>query len=755
MKYLITLFFILLQTPVFSAQQSTPVLFPYPEKVTWHKEHFKVNRHTSFYANDERARKSALLFSKKIQPTTGYLFPFSDQLKSNQVRFIIDTKISHDEGYTLEVLSEVVTLKASSEKGLFYASQTLRQLLNRDIETKTPINRSFWPIQGVTITDKPAFKYRGMHLDVSRHFYDIDFIKKYIDWLSHHKFNKFQWHLTDDQGWRIEINAYPKLTEIGSKRSKTVVGHTYDYQPIYDDLPHRGFYTQAQIKEVVEYAKQKHVEIIPEIDIPGHSTAIIAAYPELSCHGNNVNVESHFGIFEQVLCPSNKTMTFLASVYREVADLFPSKYIHIGGDEVIKKQWLQSAQVQSLMQDLNITTGEQLQSYFIHQVTSILTSLGKTAVGWDEILEGGAPNTALITSWRGTEGGIQAAKRGNNVVMTPYQFTYFDAYQSRSIEEPKAIHGFLPIEKVYQFQVVPEQLTPEQSRHIIGVQGALWTEYIKTEQHVQYMIFPRIAALAEVAWSTNKSWQRFSKQLDRLTERYHAMGVNSSDAYLVPWVEKVKATSNKVDILFSQLNEQRELVVEQENKKNGEKNHLFNSVITVSDAKLHTIKAYTQSDDNQSKPVQITVAPHKTIHKKITFKYAPAKNTEHRINDGIFAYDQYYDVNNFTVFQGVNLDAVINFNQKEQVSRVVFGIDAGRHRQLVPPESIEIHSSVDGNKWQLVKLLSDKDINGPLVDIRFTTINTQFLRVVAINKKQSLDPQIPLLPLYVDEIAVF
>ncbi|WP_286232510.1 beta-N-acetylhexosaminidase [Thalassotalea sediminis] len=755
MKYLIALIFIIFKSPAFAAQHKLPVLFPYPEEVRWQSGHFSLNSRTSIYVNEKGAHATAMLFSQEVQPTTGYLFPLSETPKKNQLRFVIDKTISHLEGYTIDVTDNIVLLKASTPKGLFYASQTLRQLLDADIETKTPINRSAWLIPNVIIKDKPAHQYRGMHLDVSRHFYDVDFVKRYIDWLSHHKFNKFQWHLTDDQGWRIEIKSFPRLTSIGSARNKTVVGHTYDYQPLYDDLPHRGFYTQAQIKEIVEYAAIRHVEVIPEIDVPGHSTAILAAYPEFSCHGNNISVESHFGIFEQVLCPTEKTMNFLADVFQEVASLFPSKYIHIGGDEVIKKQWLESNSVQKLMRTLNITSGEQLQSYFIHRVTNILTELDKVAVGWDEILEGGAPNTALITSWRGTEGGIEAAKRGNKVVMTPYQFTYFDAYQSRSIDEPKAIHGFLPIEKVYQFNVMPEQLTPEQRQNIIGVQGALWTEYIKTEQHAQYMIFPRLAALAEVAWSTNKSWARFNEQLAALSDRYHAMGINSSKSYLVPWVKKVNATTKQVSVSFAQLNKERQLVIEHDNNTNNSRTYANVQTIDVSGARLHTIKAHTRNKGERSKSVHLTVAPHKAINKPISFKYAPVENTAHRINDGIFAFDQYYDVNKYTIFEAKNLDAVINFEEITQVFRVVFGIDAGRHRQLVPPESVEIHSSVDGINWQLIKMLSNNDIHGPVIDITFTTIATQYLRVVAVNKKQSLDAQIPLLPLYIDEIAVF
>lgn len=741
---------------MFAKQHTKPVLFPFPQEVSWKTGSFKLNRHTSIYISDKKADSAASLFSKQIQPATGYLLPLQKAINDNQLRFIVDTEISHDEGYTIEVTKQFIVLKASHEKGFFYATQTLRQLLNGEIETKTPINRVAWLVPNVLITDKPAYQYRGMHLDVSRHFYDVDFIKQYIDWLAHHKFNKFQWHLTDDQGWRIEIKSYPKLTEIGSERSKTVVGHTYDYQPLYDDLPHRGFYTQAQIKEVVEYAKKRHIEIIPEIDIPGHSTAIIAAYPEFSCHGKRTSVESHFGIFEQVLCPTENTMAFLKDVYQEVAALFPSKYIHIGGDEVIKKQWLKSAQVQQLMEQLKITTGEQLQSYFIHEVTNILTALDKTAVGWDEILEGGAPSSALITSWRGTKGGIEAAKRGNKVVMTPYQFTYFDAYQSRSVDEPKAIHGFLPIEKVYQFNVTPEQLTQAQRKNVIGVQGALWTEYIKSEQHAQYMIFPRLAALAEVAWSTNKNWNRFNQHLDELTQRYQAMRINSSESYLVPWITQVNAHKNNISVAFAQLNAHRQLIIELSNETTHESQTFTNkNVIEVNQAKLHTLKAYTKGTETRSKPVSITVAPHKAVNKPITFKYAPIESTAHRINDGVFAYDQYYDVNKFTIFNGKDLDAVINFEQPEQIKRVVLGIDAGRHRQLVPPDSIEVHTSIDGMNWHLVKMLSDKEINGPLIDITFTAINSQFLRIVAVNKKQSLDPQIPLLPLYIDEIAVF
>lgn len=739
------------------AKTHYPPLFPYPTQVEWQQGQFKLNSQTKIYLSSNVGKHAAQELSSFLQPPTGYLFEQAQSPAQNQVRFQ-HVQGMENEAYRLHVGGNEIVIESSSEEGMFYGVQTLRQLMPKDVESRMPINKVYWSIPQVNISDQPKFTYRGMHLDVSRHFYPVSFVKQYIDWLAFHKFNKFQWHLTDDQGWRIEIKAFPKLTSIGGKRAHTVVGHTYDYKTLFDGKVHQGFYTQEQIRDVVEYAKARHIEVIPEIDVPGHSSAILAAYPELSCHKQSVNVEGQFGIFPQVLCPTDETFEFLDKVFAEVSALFPSKLLHIGGDEVIKEQWLDSPFVQQLMVKENLTSGDDVQSYFIQQVAKLLNKYGKTLVGWDEILASGAPNNAVITSWQGIEGGINASKRGHQAIMTPYEFTYFDAYQSRSVEEPKAIHGFLPIDKVYGYQVVPNDLTTEQKQLIIGVQGALWTEYIKTPRHAEYMVFPRLSALANVAWGNNDNWPRFQQNLPNIIRRYQAMNINASRSFLTPNIRIEEATptrmllnitpgfsQSKLNVLANDAMSDTEQIKSLNIDNNGK----------VELNAMKTIKVQAQYKDMLSLPLTLTVTPHKAIGKKITFKNQPSGDSKVKINDGVFAYDQYYDVNQFAVFYGEDMEAIIDFEHNESVSQIIMGINAGRHRQLVPPESIAVYYSNDGQQWQQVKYINGVEVEQPVIRLNFDTISARYVKVIAKNKKQSFDKQIPLLPLYIDEIAVF
>ncbi len=748
-----------------TAQENT--LFPQPQQVNWGNDSFTLNNDSLFTYNNSEAKKIAQYFSQFIQPVTGYkpqliaADSIDEQVNSplNVIEFKLLMTNKPTESYQLKVSKKRVTLSANSASGLFYAAQTLRQLLPAEIESRMPINKTQWLIPSVDIIDAPRFKHRGMHLDVSRHFFDIAFVKRYIDWLAFHKLNYFQWHLTDDQGWRIDIKQFPKLTRIGGYREQTIAGHTYDFQSLFDNKPHGGYYTQAQIKEVVAYAKAQHIEIIPEIDIPGHSTAFLAAYPEYSCHQSPIKVEPRFGIFEQALCPTEETFTMLTKVYTEIADLFPSKYIHIGGDEVIKKQWLESDFVQQLMKTQGLKSGEEVQSYFIKRVSNIITGLNKTLIGWDEILEGGIAKDAVIMSWRGTEGGVAASKAGHDVIMSPYQYTYFDAYQSRSINEPKAIHGFLPLKMVYDYNPVPANLALEHQDHILGAQGALWTEYIKTPRHAEYMLFPRLSALAEVLWTQpeNKSWPRYSTKVTNIIERYQHMGLN-------PSTSAFNGTAQVNVVGEGELNLSLNADISGQNifyTRNGsapalssDSTFLYKKPIEITNQT--TIRFSTESTMKgiPSNDIRVDLAPHKALAKKITF-VTPPKTGAERLLDGVMAYQQYYNVEDFAVFYDEDLDAVIDFDKPTAFSQVQLGIDTGRHRQLHPPQSVQIFASNDGVTWQSLSVLSSAQIKGPLLTINFPEVNKQFIRVVAINAKNSADPQIPKLPLYIDEIAVY
>jgi len=387
-----------------------------------------------------------------------------------------------------------------------------------------------WSLPHVGIVDAPRFSYRGLHLDVGRHFFDVDFVKRYIDTLSRYKLNVFHWHLTEDQGWRIEIDAYPRLTEVGAWRRETVVEKNLDPY-IGDGIPHGGFYTKDEIREVIAYAAERHVTVIPEIDIPGHAGAILASYPELGCHDGPYEVKTTWGIQEDILCPSEATFDFLYTVLDEVAALFPSPYIHIGGDEVPKKQWEESPLAQEVMRREGLADEKELQSWFIRRVEQHLNSRGKKLIGWNEILEGGLAPRATVMSWQGESGGIEAARMGHDVIMTPTDYMYFDFYQGDPDTEPLAMNWaqrIIPLDTVYVYDPIPEELTAEEARHILGAQGNVWTEYMSTPEYVEYMAFPRALALAEVNWTPleSRNLDDFYNRLARNLLHLERMGVN-------------------------------------------------------------------------------------------------------------------------------------------------------------------------------------------------------------------------------------
>jgi hexosaminidase len=421
-----------------------------------------------------------------------------------------------EEGYELSVKPDRVLITAYKPAGVFYACQTLLQLLPAEIESKAPVQGMTWTIPQVEIQDKPRFSWRGMHLDVCRHFMPTEFVKKYIDLLAAYKLNVFHWHLTEDQGWRIEIKQYPQLTDIGAWRVEN--GERYG-----------GYYTQAEIRDVVEYARQRYITVVPEIEMPGHALAALAAYPELSCTGGPFTVATTWGIFEDVYCAGNEhTFEFLENVLAEVIDLFPSQYVHIGGDECPKSRWKTCPKCQARIAAEGLQNEEELQSYVIRRIEQFLLAQNRRLIGWDEILEGGLAPEATVMSWRGTEGGIVAAQLGHDVVMSPQSHCYFDHYQFENHDqEPKAIGGYTPLEKVYAYEPIPSELTAEQAQHVLGAQANMWTEYMPTPEHVEYMLLPRLCALAEVVWSAQE--QRNLKDfLGRVTAhyaRFETMGV--------------------------------------------------------------------------------------------------------------------------------------------------------------------------------------------------------------------------------------
>jgi hexosaminidase len=435
------------------------------------------------------------------------------------------------EGYRLDVTPSGVIARAAQPAGLFYAIQTIRQLLPPAIFADTVATGVTWTMPAVSIEDRPRFPWRGGHLDVGRHFMPPEFVKKYIDLLALHKMNSFHWHLTEDQGWRLEIKKYPRLTEVGAWRKQTIVGRQLrdSTRWRFDGERHGGFYTQAEARDIVAYAAERFVNVVPEIEMPGHASAAIAAYPELGVTGKPIEVATRWGVFDDILNAEPSTIAFMQDVLTEVLSIFPSRYIHVGGDEADKTKWKASPRIQARIRELGLKNEGELQSWFIRQMDAFLTERGRRLVGWDEILEGGLAPNATVMSWRGRRGGIAAARAGHDVVMTPTTHTYFDYYQSRNrSKEPQAFPAFLPLDTVYAFEPVPATLEARHAKHILGAQGQVWTEYIPTPKQVEYMAYPRMTALAEVLWTPRerKSWPSFRERLSVHLQRLDALDVN-------------------------------------------------------------------------------------------------------------------------------------------------------------------------------------------------------------------------------------
>ena len=519
-----------------STQDTTLSVIPRPVQMTRTAATFTLTPGTAI-VTDRSTYDIGIQLADWLQPATGYRLAVVGATGSGgqMISLRLDPTLARlgDEGYRLTVTRSRITIRAYRPAGAFYAVETLRQLLPPQIFREALVDSVKWTVPGVEIEDQPRFGWRGAHLDVSRSFMPKEFVKKYVDLLALHKLNRFHWHLTDDQGWRIEIKKYPKLTTVGAWRRGTLIGVQNQYRDtlswVYDSVRHGGFYTQDDVREVVAYAKARFITVVPEIEMPGHAQAAIAAYPELGNTGQQMEVLRHFGVNPNIFNAEETTVRFLQDVLTEVIALFPGKYIHIGGDEAVKDQWIASARAQQLIRERGLKDEHELQSWFIHQMDSFLTARGRSLVGWDEILEGGLAPNATVMSWRGMEGGIAAALAGHDVIMTPTSNTYFDYYQSPDrATEPMAIGGMLPLDTVYAFEPVPAALTPEQAAHILGTQGQIWTEYQRTPKHVEYMVFPRLLALAEVAWTPRnlKNFADFRARLAKHEARLSILDVN-------------------------------------------------------------------------------------------------------------------------------------------------------------------------------------------------------------------------------------
>lgn len=537
------------------SQNQSFSIIPQPASIKALHGHFTLSGETIIYFDkgSTELKKIAEMLASEIKSKTSFSLKVSEvkgSISKNSILFTL--KNANDslktEGYSLHVSQNFITLRAKMGNGIFYGLQTLLQLLpvDRNVLSKPILN-----IPSVEIVDKPRFEWRGLMLDAGRYFYSMDFLKKYIDYLAMHKMNIFHWHLTEDHGWRLEIKKYPRLTEVAAWRESNQFDRTQ-----LDMTPKGGYYTQEQAKELVSFAASRYVQIVPEIEMPGHSFSALVAYPELSCTGGPFKMLSTWGIQKDIYCAGNeKTFEFLENVLSEVVSIFPSAVIHIGGDEAPKDRWKSCEKCQRRIKEEHLKNEHELQSYFIKRIEKFLLTKNKTIIGWDEILEGGLAPNASVMSWRGTKGGIEAAKQFHNVIMSPSNYYYLDYYQGQPYLEPIAFNsGVVSLEKVYSFEPYSTELTSSEQQYIKGVQGNMWSEYTQSPEKVEYMTYPRAAAIAETGWSpaNGKSWEDFKRRMENQYMRYELAGINySKSAYNIVQENIIDSSSKTATIYLS------------------------------------------------------------------------------------------------------------------------------------------------------------------------------------------------------------
>ncbi len=683
-------------------------VIPEPQEVALGKGSFTINNLTALFTNDSsQAANAILLLEEKFKHAAGFVLNVFQEIpegKKNAITLkLVKNSNLGKEGYKLTVSENAVIIEAQAPAGLFYGVETLLQLLPPEIFSSRVIKNVEWKVPVVQITDKPRFVYRGMHLDVGRHFFPKEFIKKYIDLIAMHKMNIFHWHLTEDQGWRIEIKKYPRLTKVGAFRKETMG----------DGKPYGGFYTQEEIKEIVAYAQKRFVTIIPEIEMPGHSKAALAAYPELSCTGGPFEVATTWGVHKDIYCAGKeKTFEFLEGVLDEVINLFPGKYIHIGGDEAPKDRWKHCPDCQLRIKTDGLKDEAELQSYFVKRIEKYLISKGRKLIGWDEILEGGLAPEATVMSWRGTKGGIAAAKQNHDVIMTPTGFCYFDYYQGDPKNEPVAIGGYLPVTKVYSYDPVPSELNKEEAKHVLGAQGNVWTEYLEKPENVEYMALPRMAALSEVVWTNQlrKDKDNFLKRLQTEFERYDELGINYSKSVFTPSI-KFDFDSTKKGIVLSlstELNSGKIHFVTDGTKLTAS-SPLYSTPFFLNSTAI--VKAGIFSDGKLLGRVAYdSIVFHKAFAKDVKLKnpYSSrySANGKFALCDGIYG-SKYFNDGRWQGFNGTDFEAVVDLGKNTKLNEIKVDFLQKIISWIYFPKFVEFYISNDGKEFKLLKRLTN------------------------------------------------
>jgi len=641
-------------------------------------------------------------------------------------------KVDHGSLFSYEMnIAEKIVITHDSHEGSFYAVNSLLQMIVKK-DGKYQIQKCF-------INDAPRFDWRGLHLDVSRHFFSVDEIKGFIDIMALYKFNKFHWHLTDDQGWRIEIKKYPKLTSIGGFRDKTVIGHFSDEPRTFDTERYGGFYTQEEVEDVVEYAASRFIDVVPEIEMPGHSRAALAAYPEYSCTENHQEVPGLWGIFDDIYCSKEETIKFMQDVLSEVIALFPSEYIHIGGDEAPKTRWKKCKDCKKTIKKNKLKDEHELQSYFIRRMDEYLTERGKKLIGWDEILEGGLSPNAAVMSWRGEAGGIEAAKQGHNVVMSPTTYCYFDYYQSSHDIEPLAIGGYLPLEKVYKYDPIPKELNEEQEKFILGGQANLWTEYMGSMDHVEYMAFPRSLALIQSLWCQKKpNYDRFLQTYLAYHEDYLTLhDVNFSKSIHYPELKIMRAETG-IEIQFESIEPSESYsIVRTSSKTTG--NMTLTDILSATSKKEHMIQP---SEDRIKEQFMLTsnkfddtllykfnLTP--DIGREIELVTPPHPKYDHNgslnLVDGIKG-GQKFKGNEWLGFREHAIEMIVDLKNSNAVEGLIIGFKENNGSWIYLPKSLSIYTSNDGVEW--TKINSTMEFANGANEISFPMNNSNYIKLI-------------------------
>ncbi|TCC99217.1 family 20 glycosylhydrolase [Pedobacter hiemivivus] len=716
-------------------------LIPYPAFIQSDVGAFQLSKTTLLDFDEAMEAKDVEGFRQQIRSFLGYSLG-KTKIKApagNYIRFKIDrlrneydSVLKNAEGYTLICTQNNIEVKASTIKGLFYGLQSLIQLIQKS-------STGILSIKACSIKDYPRFSYRGMHLDVSRHLFPVHSLKKWIDLLALYKINTFHWHLTDDQGWRIEIKKYPKLQSVSAYRKETIVGHKRADPHVFDGKSYGGYYTQEEVKEVVRYAMERHITVIPEIEMPGHAQAVLAAYPELGCTGGPYETATFWGVFEDVFCAGKEqTFTFLTGVIDEVLTIFPSSYIHIGGDECPKTRWKVCPKCQNRIKSEHLKDEHELQSYFIRRMEKYLESKERKIIGWDEILEGGLASSATVMSWQGLEGGIAAAKMKHDVIMSPEKYVYLDYYQSYQDDEQIAAGGFTPLSKIYGYEPVPEVLNEKDAVYIKGVQANLWSEYVNTTEKAEYMMFPRIIALAEIAWTQKdlKNYEGFLTRLRPQSEMLQRLKVNYFKNY-DEIIGDSELINGKSTLLLQTTLPKGIIRYTTNGKVPGIESLVYKNPLVID--RTQQIKAAVFNNGAVVTPVfkkDFTIS--KSTGKKITLTYQPKGNYAPKgaasLINGISG-SQLYNDGEWSGFSGENLEAVIDLEQQQQISQLGINILKHHWQRMWEPDLLKFEVSADGTNYTEVYKQSSFTKEG-INEIRVTIkpVEIRYVKVTAINK---------------------